>query len=181
MLGQATLPGSIASLGPIGQICWMTDDLRKTVNFWTGTLGVGPFFILEHQTPTDVKAYGKPVAIDYSVALGYWGDMNIEFIQQHSPAKTFFSDWLARGQTGPHHLRIDSADIEAAEKTITAKGGVLVYEKSSEISIGKYFDMGENGPYIEIVWAPPGTGAKMEEVRAAARNWDGRDPIRAFS
>jgi len=180
-IGQAAaLPRSIASLGPIAQICWITDDLHKTLDFWTGTLGVGPFFVLEHQRPTNVKAWGKPVEIDYSAALGYWGDMSIEFIQQHSKTKTFFSDWLARGQTGPHHVLINVPDMAEAEETMRSKGGTLVYEKSSETSTVKYFDMGEDGPYIEIGWAPPGTGSKLEQLRAAARNWDGRDPIRPF-
>ena len=176
----ADKPQSIASLGPIAQICWVAKDLRVALDFWTTTMGVGPFFLLEHQRPTNVKAYGRPIEIDYSAALGSWQDMSIEIIQQHSPEKTFYTDWLDRGQTGPHHLLIDVPDMTAAETAIVQKGGLLVYEKSSETSSVKYFDLGAGGPYIEIGRAPPGAGDILGRIREASRNWDGSDPIRSF-
>ena len=71
--------------GPMEQMGFVVDNFEEPIKHWTEKLNVGPFFILEHLDLKDVYYYGKngeENKIDFSVALAYSGDMQIEFIKQ---------------------------------------------------------------------------------------------------
>ena len=74
---------SIAQLGDIMQMAYVPGDCEKALKFWTRTIGAGPFFSLEHVKLEHTRYRGEPVEIDFSIMLGYWGDM-----QRDSSAST---------------------------------------------------------------------------------------------
>ena len=85
--------GSIAQLRDIMQMAYVPGDFEKAFKLWTRRIGAGPFFSLEHVKLEHGRYRGEPVEIDFSIMLGYWGDMQIELIPQHNQAPSIFKDW----------------------------------------------------------------------------------------
>ena len=71
-------------------------------------------------------------------------------------------------------------DYPAALAHYQGSGRTLVYE--AEVVHGAhvgYFDAGDRAPaMIELIEFRPATQAMFDTFRAAARDWDGKDPVR---
>ena len=84
--------------GPMEQMGFVVDNFEEPIKHWTEKLNVGPFFILEHLDLKDVYYYGKngeENKIDFSVALAYSGDMQIEFIKQHCDTPSIYNEYVS--------------------------------------------------------------------------------------
>ncbi len=171
---------SVAALGPIMQLSYCPRDYEAALKHWI-SLGAGPFFENMHVKLENVKFRGQPSDIDFSMALGYYGDIQIELIRQHNDAPSMYTEWLAEGREGIQHLCVLVDDIEETRRRVAAQGGVVIQEGTLPNNMGAviYVDTG-GGPgtvieYLQI--AEPGRqGFAM--MREAHRNWDGSDPIR---
>ena len=73
-------PG-IAQLGGIMQLAYVPADPDAALAHWL-KIGAGPFFALDHVQLEDVRYRGRPAEIDFSMVLGYWGDLQVEIIRQ---------------------------------------------------------------------------------------------------
>ena len=80
--------------GPMEQIGIVVDDFNDPINHWTKNLNVGPFIILEHLDLKDVYYKGNNANIDFSVALAYSGDIQIELIKQHCETPSIYNDYV---------------------------------------------------------------------------------------
>ena len=108
-------PNSIARLGDVMQMAYVPGDFEGAVNFWTKTVGAGPFFSIEHVKLDRTRYRGQPVEVDFSMMLGYWGNMQIELIRQHNDAPSIFKSWRDEGREGLHHVYlIDDMNSVAA-------------------------------------------------------------------
>jgi Glyoxalase/Bleomycin resistance protein/Dioxygenase superfamily len=64
------------------QIAYVVRDIEASVNEWTRSLGVGPWFYAEHFALTNYRYRGRPTAGPViSVAQTYHGMTQIELIQ----------------------------------------------------------------------------------------------------
>jgi hypothetical protein len=172
------LSRAVAGLGPIVQLAWIVEDLDEALKPWVA-LGVGPFYVMRRLRQIDCFYYGKPVEIEMSAALGYWGDIQIELILQHNDAETIYSAWKRSGQAGPHHILIAAPDFAAAGIALAAAGGVVAQEATAVgMARVKYFDMGPSRPYIEIGEAFPEMIPRIMRMRDETANYDGTNPIR---
>ncbi len=102
MTGAGALPGAIAGLGQVMQLAFVPADIEAATAFWTGTMGVGPFFVLQHVKLDNLHYRGAPADIDFSIRIAYWGDMQIELVEQHNDAASIFREPAA--QHGLHHV-----------------------------------------------------------------------------
>lgn len=171
---------SLAALGPVMQLSFCPADYDAALTYWL-SVGAGPFFENHHVQLEDVKFRGEPSAIDFSMALGYLGDIQIELIRQHNDAPSMYTEWRAEGREGVQHMCVLVDDIEEARRRVTAQGGSVVQEGILPGGMGAviYVDTG-GGPgttmeYLQI-GAPGHQGFAM--MHAAHRDWDGSDPIR---
>jgi len=169
-----------AQLGPIEQLAYVPSSFEASLDYWTNTMGVGPFFMIEHMPLVDTKYRGEPTVIDSSVALAYWGNMQIELVRQHNDGRSAYKDWLDAGRDDLHHVMCRIDDIEAARAQCEGVGGVAVTE-GRLLGSGHfiYFDMGGPGPMLEIVWMEPAFQRLFAFMREAARDWNGQEPLRA--
>jgi len=70
--------------GAMRQIAFVVRDLDRALNYWTNTLGVGPFFVLRNLSPEKYRYRSRPSPPPLaSIALGNSGDLQVEIIQQH--------------------------------------------------------------------------------------------------
>ncbi len=68
--------------GPVMQLGFVVPDLDRAMEHWTGNVGVGPFYVLQHIQFAEALYRGQPTDADISVAVAQWGEVQVELIQQ---------------------------------------------------------------------------------------------------
>jgi catechol 2,3-dioxygenase-like lactoylglutathione lyase family enzyme len=149
-----------AALGKPMQLAFVPADIGAALDWWTGFMGAGPFFHLPHVALEDVRFRGQPTAPDFSLWLGYWGDMQVELIQQHDDAPSIYRrDFPGVGDDRRlHHVCLLVDDVAAA----------VAYVQPAL------------GPLLELLSPAPGTAELFAMMREAHRSWDGREPVRSI-
>lgn len=175
------LPASIAALGPVMQLAFIPRDLEAALNFWTRTMGVGPFFHFAHIRYERAQYLGAPTAIDFSVHIAQWGPVQIELVSQHCDTPSVYKSFLDAGHDGLHHVCISVPDIAAARRACAAAGAPILFEVSLGGTEAFYADPGGGpGTLVEIVQPAPPLVFAFAMIADAARDWDGKDPVRGF-
>jgi catechol 2,3-dioxygenase-like lactoylglutathione lyase family enzyme len=154
--------------------------MEAALSFWTGTIGAGPFFVMDHVKLEGAHYRETPAEIDFAIFIGYWGDIQIELIQQHNDTPSIYTSWLREGRQGLHHVCIVADDMAHARK-VCADAGAAVEQEAILPGGGEviYVNTGGGpGTLVEIVKPPEGLLAAFEMFREAARSWDGTDPVR---
>ncbi|MEP7296063.1 MAG: VOC family protein [Burkholderiales bacterium] len=176
-----TAPQSlIAQLGNVMQIAFVPKDFDAALRHWTGTMGVGPFFVMEHVSLLNTRHDGQPVEIDFSIALSYWGDLQVELVRQHNDAPSIYKAWHDEGRDGLHHVCVVVDDIARA-RTVCAAAGARVAQEAEVAGGGEviYVDTGAGpGSLVEIIQLPQSTLDGFTWMREQCRQWDGSDPVR---
>lgn len=170
----------ISQLGTVMQLAFVPADMDAALRYWTETMGVGPFFRISNIQVEWSKYRGQPVELDFSVYIAYWGDIQIELIEQYNDAPSIYSTWRKENREGLHHVCIMVENMDAA-RAVCARTGARV-EQELELPGGGeaiYVDAGGGpGSLIEMICFPPENYAFFDTMRQAARDWDGSDPIR---
>jgi len=173
-------PSLIARLGSVMQLAYVPADFDAALGYWTETMGVGPFFRLEHVALLDTHYRGKPSQPDFSMALAYWGEIQIELIEQHNDAPSIYKQWRDEGREGLHHVCVLVDDMARAREVCRAAGAEVMQE--AKVGGGGeviYVDAGGGpGSLVEILQVPQATLDFFAFMRDTARTWDGSDPVR---
>ncbi len=169
----------MATLGPIMQNGFVVRDWREAAMHWVETLGVGPFFVLEH-VPFEVCRYrGETVDIDMSVAIAYTGDYQVELVQQHNDAPSIYTEFLARNEPGLQHVGTLVDDLDAALDDNNLRGVIVQDGRTTAGQRFAYVDtVLHNGTMLELIEADDAMQKGFAHMRAAATDWDGSKPIR---
>ena len=167
----------INGIGPIMQIALVPSDFDAAIKHWTGVMGVGPFFLIENIALAEMLYLGKPSDCVFTIALAYWGDMQVELIRQENDAPSIY-----RGcEDGAlHHTCVLTNDIEQARQTAVGSGAtILVEAKVGDDGAVLYIDTGGGpGSIVEILQPASGTDALFAMIKDASVDWDGSDPVR---
>lgn len=162
------------------QLAFVPADIGRALDWWTGSMGAGPFFHLPHVALENVHFRGTQTAPDFSLWLGYWGDMQVELIVQHDDAPSIYAaGFPGVGVDGAlHHVCLLVDDVAAAiaavgacevvQQGIVPGGGAVAYVKPPV------------GPMLELLRPAPGTRELFGMMHAAHLGWDGRDPVRSL-
>lgn len=172
-------PGPIKALGEIVQIAFLPEDLDAALKYWTKTVGVGPFFLLENVRLGEMKYRGQPSDAVFSIAIGYWGDIQIELIRAENDAPSIYSgEYAVKDQM--HHICIFVESIEQARRACAEVGAeILVEGKVGDTGEVIYVDAGGGpGHVIELLQPMEGSEGLFAMMREAAKDWDGSDPLR---
>lgn len=175
------MAGPLKKLGDIVQIAYLPTDFDATLKHWIEVMGVGPFFILKDVRLGDMTYRGAPTDAVFSMAIGYWGDIQIELIKPENDAPSIYSgDYAVRDQM--HHICIFLDDINVAKAACAEAGAeILVEGKVGEDGAVIYVDAGGGpGHVIEYLQPMSGGDALFQMMKDAARDWDGSDPIRVL-
>lgn len=169
----------IADLGTVMQLAYVTDDMELSTRYWTQTMGVGPFFKLEnsHLGADHFHYRGIPCEAVYDVRIAYWGEMQIELIQQRNEAPSIYTDW--RSGAGLHHTCILVDDMDEALRVCMENSAPLLQDGKFGSSRFAYVDTGGGpGSILELLAAPDEVHERYVKFRDAARNWHGDNPVR---
>ena len=119
---------------------------------------------------------GQPATdIDLTVAIAYWGEVQIELIRQRNQVPSIYTDFAAQGrdraaahgrhEREPGRRPCAPGKRAASRPCSTARPRACASPTSTPTTIP--------GGMIELIEATPKARAFFERIRAAARDWDG--------
>jgi hypothetical protein len=171
-------PIKSAQLGPPIQNGYVVPDIEAAVRHWTEVMGVGPFFMFDHPQFTELCYRGQKCTADISAALAYWGDVQIELIQQWNDVPSAYRDWPAAAMGGLHHVGVMTQSVSADIRRFRERGiepvqwgdlgGIRFAYIATDQHPGGMLELIEHGPI----------DAYYTMFREAARIWDGSEPLR---
>jgi hypothetical protein len=162
-------------VGSPAQIAWVTADLDATETALTGLLGVRKWVRIPdvHFAPDACSYRGKPADFFASISLSYLADMQLELIQPLR-GENIYSDFLAFGGPGLHHIcmevespeQLEAAVVEAAGRgTAVVQRGVMpggiefVYLSAPQAGV----------PYVELAYVSPEMRAFYDYIKQEQR------------
>ena len=175
--------------GAMRQIAFVVADLDRALEYWTQTLGVGPFFVLRNVVPAEYRYRGRPSPAPLtSIALGNSGDLQVELIAQHDINPSAYLEVLASGRQGFQHVSSWLTRAEYDEvMTKAARDGVQTIHEGvipgSAVRFAYFVtDDAPGGLVYEIADVmEPHIYPVMEMIAQASRDWDGKDPVRELA
>ena len=174
-----TMQGGIAALGEIMQLAYVPDDFDAAIEHWTKTMGVGPFFVMEGIHLDGMTYRGEPTDAVFTLALAYWGDLQIELIKPQDDHPSIYSGEYADVGGGLHHVCILVDDIEKAYAACREHDAEIVIEGNFGNSRVIYLDPGQGpGSLVEVLQQDPDGPDLFGMIKAASIDWDGSEPVR---
>lgn len=172
--------GSVAGLGEILQLAYVPSDVEGALNYWINTIGAGPFYHNPHIAFDNMNYMGQPTPLDMSSWLGYWGDTQIEIIKQHNDAPSMYKDWRDQGLEGIQHLGLIAE--AGARDSLVKSGATIIQDGTLGGAEFFYADLGGGpGAVVEVMMNSQLARDVFGAMRAAARDWNGKDPIREIA
>lgn len=172
-------PTAVSQLGEVMQLAYLPSDFDAALRYWTEVMGVGPFFELKDIRLGEMRYRGQPTDAMFSVAIAYWGDIQIELIRAENEAPSIYSGEYAVTDR-LHHICIMVESIEDARRACAQAGAEIIVEgKVGEDGAVIYADFGAGpGHLVEMLQPMAITGGLFDMIKDAGRNWDGSDPLR---
>jgi hypothetical protein len=165
--------------GVIKQVAYVVDDLDAAIARWVEIVHAGPFFRIDHARIEDVRYRGASAGAELSLAVGNSGGIQIELIQLLDGAPSVYRE-LPRGV---HHLALLARDFEAESARLERLGHPLAWALTLPgICRVHYHDtLASFGHFLELWESTESMRGLLEMVEAAARDRDGRDPVRRIA
>lgn len=169
---------SIALLGDIAQLAFVPTDFEGAIEYWTGTMGVGPFFLFESIALEEMRYRGEPTEARFTVAIAYWGEIQIELVRAENDAPAHYNgEYGVRDRL--HHVLILTEDFAATEKALADVGAETIVSGLFGGSRVVYADPGAGpGGLVEILEVNQDALDLFAMMKDAARGWDGSAPVR---
>lgn len=171
----------LASL-PVRQIAYFCPDIEAAARAHSAAFGSGPYFIGRHVPLLWSEHRGVRVRHDHSSAYGQWGDVMIEFVQQHGTDPSAFYDLFPHdsGRFGLHHVAVwvDRLDDALAD---FGNAAMPLAQLSETVGGTRYAFVDATatlGHMIELYEPTPGLTGFYAMVAKAARGWDGANLLR---
>jgi hypothetical protein len=162
--------------GVIKQIAYVVDDLDAAIARWVEIVHAGPFFRIDNARIEDLRYRGAAASAALSLAVGNSGGVQIELIQLMDGAPSVYRE-LPRGV---HHLALLARDFEADSARLARLGHPLAWSLTLPgICRVRYHDtVATFGHFVELWESTETMRGLLDMVEGAARDWDGRDPVR---
>jgi len=168
----------IAQFGDVLQLAYVPADFDGSLQYWTQVVGAGPFFA-RHLIFRNWRYLGQAVDIDVDVAIGYWGEVQIELIRQNCRTPSVYTAWRDARREGLHHIGIDCKDGQAARDAL-ARADMPIVQEVDGPNGGIFYAGQPGGPdaLLEFLCLTDSQRDYFAMLREAHRTWDGAEPIR---
>jgi Glyoxalase/Bleomycin resistance protein/Dioxygenase superfamily len=175
--------------GEIRQIAFVVPSINESMQYWSETLGIGPWFIKRAITLADFRYYARVApSPTISIALANSGALQVELIEQHDDKPSIYRDFLVSGRSGLQHVSawVTCAEFERIGADLLRRGFQLAQE-GTIASTGTrlaYFatDRGPGTIVYEVSdLLDPKHYGRAQRIVEAARTWDGNDSVREVS
>ncbi len=167
--------------GPVMQNGFVVDDLQSAIDHWTRVMHVGPFFLFERIAFAECWDRDRPATdIDLTVAIAYWGDVQIELIQQRNDVPSIYTDFRVRRGSGLQHMGVITESVER-DLELLARQGVQPVQHGRTAAGMRFAYVATDyhpGAMVELIEAGPQGLSFFEKMLVAASTWDGSKPVR---
>ena len=167
------------------QLGHVVSDLDAALTYWTEALGVGPFVVLDSSVGDRQFFHrGEPSAVNFSIAISYIGDTMVELITPLNAAPSPYSEFLAQGREGLHHIGYWPAAFASTCAALTRSGFTEVSSIRNADGTKDiiYCDTPAHvGVMVELAQMTPLRTRFLAGIQALANNWDGSRPVRRFA
>ena len=139
------------------QVAFVVKDIDAAQQFFSQSMGIARFYVIENfgRRATDKTFRGSPAAHDFTIALAYSGNTQIELIQ-HLLGDTCYKEFLERRGEGMQHLGFFLDDPEQHQRVLAEfkRNGFSVLQSGRfEDALYTYFDTESAiGAVMEIVY-----------------------------
>lgn len=168
--------------GAYRQSGYVVPDLGAAIARWA-RLGVGPFFRLDNLPLSAFFYAGSDALPALNIALGNFGDVQVELIEPTDTVASPYADFLAEHPGGGlHHISVWSNDFDA-DLARWARDGLEPDCTGEVTGVTRFAYFGAaaaDGTTIEVADSAAGGAfvALSAAIRDAALRWDGADPAR---
>ena len=172
----------IAETRSLFQTAYYVTDIEQSVVRWNRLFGAGPFVFLPHYRMERLWYRGTPVdpaaCPDFSYALGYLGDLMIQFTCQHNDAPSVYRDMYRAGEEGFHHVAHLTGDFAGEVARLVDMGFPVAMQFEVDGAEGAYIDTrpATHG-FTEIHSNPKPLLDAFAEWRRAHALWRAGDPV----
>lgn len=165
--------------GVIKQVAYVVDDLDTAIARWIEVVHAGPFFRIDNALIEDMRYRGRPAEAALSLAVGNSGGIQVELIQLLDGAPSVYREL----PHGVHHLALLARDFDADSARLERLGHRVAWSLTLPgICKVRYHDtLAALGHFIELWESTETLRGLLEMVETAARDWDGRDPVRRIA
>jgi hypothetical protein len=165
------------------QFCWLVPDLDEAMATWTRTAGVGPFFRFDQAAYDQPQYRGKAGGNAHiTAAIAQAGDVQIEFVCVHDNQPSIWREGPIAGKSGLHHAAVYCHDYDATVEAYAKAGSGFIFSGlMMGFRVGWIDTVRTLGFFVELIDANPVADAVFGKFRDAAKNWDGKDPVRRLS
>lgn len=163
-------------LGPLDQIGYLVSNIEESAGRWQRHFGLGPWTVFRNVSMQG-RYRGEPVTVTMDVGLAYQGSVQIELIQVTNSSPSPYRDAEGRALKGMHHIAWVVEDLEQAVVRLQAGGLQVIFEAANAASKVAYLeDPAEPGALYEVIYGA-GMREMIQQGIAAARDWDGSNPV----
>ncbi len=165
--------------GEIRQMGYVVRDIEAAMKHWIETLGVGPWYYVEHIPFQDFRYHGEPSDPDVSIAIANSGRIQVELIQQRNDAPSMYRDFIAAGREGLQHVCSFPEDYDDVLARALADG--IEVAQSGSTPRGAFVYLATEafpGTVMEMADYTSTRRRQFAAIEQAAVDWDGRDPVR---
>jgi len=169
-------------LGEIRQLGYVVHDIEAAMDYWSTTLGVGPWYYNPRVPIVNYQYDGESHQPHNSVALANSGFVQVELIQTRNDVPSMYRDFLQAGRTGLQHVAYWTESYDADLERLLAQG----FKPKMSGEVGEkgrfiYFDTEYHpGTVIELSEVAGPKGRLFDLIRESANGWDGKDAVRPF-
>jgi catechol 2,3-dioxygenase-like lactoylglutathione lyase family enzyme len=152
------------------QVAFVVRDLDAAQRFFSQSMGIARFYVIDHfgNRATDKSFRGRPAEHDFTIALAYSGDTQIELIQ-HISGDTCYKEFLERRGEGMQHLGFFLSDRDQHQRVLAefGKNGFSVLQSGRfGDALYTYFDTERAiGAVMEIVYLDQRSRELMARIK----------------
>ncbi|NJO32260.1 MAG: VOC family protein [Rhodospirillales bacterium] len=160
------------------QAAYVVGDLEASVSRWVDLFGAGPFYA-SGEIEFEYQYRGAPAHVRVSGAIGQYGDLQIELIQQHCERPSLYRDLAAGASDALHHMAILANDVDATARwyeeaglSVASRmefGGMRVAHIDARAALGFMVELMQEGEMASKMLAL---------TRRSSLDWNGIDPLR---
>jgi methylmalonyl-CoA/ethylmalonyl-CoA epimerase len=121
------------------QICFVTDDLEKSLEWFSGLTGKEPSPIGGAAGHDEAKAvyHGRPAEVSCRLAMFKFGNIDVEFLEP-GPEKSAWRDLLEEKGPGCHHIAFKTNNLTKRNAFLESKGLRQLQRAEFDGSHGRY-------------------------------------------
>lgn len=146
---------------------------------WAGVMGVGPWFYLEVYPVENFVCRGERSEAKFFIAVANSGPLQVELIEPLDDLPSLYREFLDAGGDGLQNLAFWTNDVQRDLKRASNAGYQVC--QSGETARGSFYYLESKnypGTTAELIEMTAGRRRAYVEIEAAAKTWDGRQPIR---